>query len=189
MRLKKNHNKSSIGNKIKQKQQLHGLVQLTNMYNIALNKNIIPHTCKLANIILIQKPNKYINMVTLYRPISLISVIAKHYYHTSQKNIPHISTQQAFKATTLKHYTMQHNNTIATGFNRGKSAEITTKLQTLHDSKVHHTETTLFRTIRRNLAKLSKQHTPKILNRIWKVHRYNSWRGQNSGNRKCLITV
>ena len=47
------------------------------MLKTALNKNIIPHTWKLANIVPIPKPNKDINKGTSYRPISLISVIAK----------------------------------------------------------------------------------------------------------------
>ena len=52
------------------------------MCNIALNKNIIPPTCELANIIQIPKPNKDTNIGTSYRPIPLLSVIAK----TLEKN-------------------------------------------------------------------------------------------------------
>ena len=47
------------------------------MFNMSINKNIIPHMWKLANIIHIPKPNKDTNMGTSYRPISLQSVIAK----------------------------------------------------------------------------------------------------------------
>ena len=47
-----------------------GLTFLTSMYTAALNKNIIPHMWKLANIIPIPKPNKDTNMGTSYRPIS-----------------------------------------------------------------------------------------------------------------------
>ena len=54
-----------------------GLAFLTSMYKTAINKNIIPHTWKLANIVLIPKPNKDTDMGTSYRPISLPSVIAK----------------------------------------------------------------------------------------------------------------
>ena len=54
-----------------------GLTFLTSMYTAALNKNIIPHMWKLANIIPIPKPNKDTNMGTSYRPISLLSVVAK----------------------------------------------------------------------------------------------------------------
>ena len=54
-----------------------GLEFLTSMFKTALNKNIIPHTWKFANIVPITKPNKDTNKGTSYRPISLLSVIAK----------------------------------------------------------------------------------------------------------------
>ena len=54
-----------------------GLAFLTSMFKTALNKNIIPHTWKLANIVPIPKPNKDTHKGTSYRPISLLSVIAK----------------------------------------------------------------------------------------------------------------
>ena len=47
------------------------------MFKTALNKNIIPYTWKLANIVPIPKPNKDTDKGTSYRPISLLSVIAK----------------------------------------------------------------------------------------------------------------
>ena len=47
------------------------------MLKTALNKNIIHHTWKLANIVPIPKPNKDTDKSTSYRPISLPSVIAK----------------------------------------------------------------------------------------------------------------
>ena len=47
------------------------------MFKTALNKNIIPHTWKLANIVPIPKPNKDTKKGTSYSPISLLSVIAK----------------------------------------------------------------------------------------------------------------
>ena len=43
-----------------------GLTFLKSMYTTALNKNIIPHMWKLANIIPIPKPNKDTNMGTSY---------------------------------------------------------------------------------------------------------------------------
>ena len=49
---------------------------LTNMYNTALNTNTIPHLWKCATIIPILKPNKD-HIGTNYRPISLLSPIAK----------------------------------------------------------------------------------------------------------------
>ena len=86
----------------------HGLQYLPNIYNAAINDNKIPHVWKLANIP-IPKPNKDINIGTSYRPISLLSVIAK----TPEKvilpyitqNIPNITTQHGFKT---KHSTTQH---------------------------------------------------------------------------------
>ena len=54
-----------------------GLAFLTSMFKTALNQNIIPHKWKLANIVPIPKPNKDTDKGTSYRPISLLSVIAK----------------------------------------------------------------------------------------------------------------
>ena len=54
-----------------------GLPFLTSMFKTALNKNIIPHTWKLADIVPIPKPNRDTDKGTSYRPISLLSVIAK----------------------------------------------------------------------------------------------------------------
>ena len=102
-----------------------GLAYLTNMYNTSLNNNIIPHAWKLANIIPIPKPNKDMNIGTSYRPISLLSVIAKTLEKSllpyTTNNIPHISAQHGFKCNhftgTALHNT---NNTIAIGFNQNK---------------------------------------------------------------------
>ena len=47
------------------------------MFITALNKNIVPHTWKLANIVPIPKSNKDTDKGTSYRPISILSVIAK----------------------------------------------------------------------------------------------------------------
>ena len=76
------------------------LAFLTSMFKIALNKNIIPHTWKLVNIIPIPKPNKDTNKGTSYRPISLLSVIAK----TLEKSLlPYITAntpmQHGYKTT------------------------------------------------------------------------------------------
>ena len=104
-----------------------GIAYLTNMYNILLISNIIPHTWELANIIPIPKPNKDMNIGTSYRPISLLSVIAK----TLEKTLfPYttntIFTQYGFKG---KHSTStalhNKNNTTATGFNQNKPPERT----------------------------------------------------------------
>ena len=54
-----------------------GLAFLTSMLKTAINTNIIPYISKLANIVPIPKPKKDIDKGTSYRPISLLSVIAK----------------------------------------------------------------------------------------------------------------
>ena len=105
-----------------------GLAYLTNMYNISLNNNIIPHTWKLANIIPIPKPNKDMNIGTSYRPISLLSVIAKHwrrhYSHISQTTSHAYPRNMASKANHSTSTALHNiNNTIATGFNQNKSPE------------------------------------------------------------------
>ena len=75
-----------------------GLAFLTSMYKTALNKNIIPHTWKLANIVPIPKPNKDTDKGTSYRSISLLSVIAK----TLEKSLlPYITA-------TIPNTPMQH---------------------------------------------------------------------------------
>ena len=54
-----------------------GLAFLTSMLKTALNTKIKPHIWKLTNIVPIPKLNKDIDKGTSYRPISLLSVIAK----------------------------------------------------------------------------------------------------------------
>ena len=81
-----------------------GLAFLTSMFKTTLNKNIIPHTWKLANIAPIPKPNKYTDKGTSYRPISLISVIAK----TLEKSLlPYITPNIPNTPTGTKHNTLQ----------------------------------------------------------------------------------
>ena len=73
------------------------------MFKTALNKNIIPHTWKLAKIVPIQKPNKDTDKGTSYMPTSLLSVIAK----TLEKsllpyitvNIPNTPMQHGYKTS------------------------------------------------------------------------------------------
>ena len=88
------------------------------MFKTALNKNIIPHTWKLSNIVPIPKPNKDTDKGTSYRPISLISVIAKTLgkgllpYITA--NIPNTPMQHGYKTqhpTVTALHTL--NNTVA----------------------------------------------------------------------------
>ena len=100
-----------------------GLALLTSMFKTVLNKNIIPHTWKLANIVHIPKPNKDTDKGTSYRPISLLSVIAKTLeksilpYITA--NIPNTPMQHGYKtqhSTVTALHTL--NNTVAKGFNQ-----------------------------------------------------------------------
>ena len=114
-----------------------GLALLTSMFKTALNKNIIPHTWKLANIVSILKPNKDTNKGTPYRPISLLSVIAKSLeksllsYITA--NIPNTPMQHGYKtqhSTVTALHTL--NNTVSKGFNHGSPCE---NIQALDMSK------------------------------------------------------
>ena len=93
------------------------------MLNTALNRNIIPHTWKFAKRVPIPKPNKDTDKGTSYRPISLLSGIAK----TREKsilpyitaNIPNTSMQYGYKTqhpTVTALHTL--NNTVAKGFNQ-----------------------------------------------------------------------
>src|SRR6188508_230739 len=103
---------------------------LTDILNLALNTNTIPHIWKLAKIIPIPKPNKDPNLGTPYRPISLLSPIAKTMekillpYITS--NITPVKHQQGFKrhpsTTTALH---QIPNQIVKGFNQAQPPERT----------------------------------------------------------------
>ena len=98
-----------------------GLAFFTSMFKTALNK--IPHTWKLFNIVPIPKPNKNTDKGTSYRPIFLLSVIAK----TLEKRfLPYITAN--IPNTPMKHgYKTQHstvtalhtlNNTVAKRFNQ-----------------------------------------------------------------------
>ena len=103
---------------------------LTSLLNLALNTNTIPHIWKLAKIIPIPKPNKDLSQGSSYRPISLLSPIAK----TLEKailpiitqNIPEVKHQHGFKplhsTTTALH---QITNQITQGFNLKQPPERT----------------------------------------------------------------
>ena len=76
------------------------------MFKTALNKNIVPHTWKLANIVPIPKPNKDTDKGTSYRNISLLSVIGK----TMEKSLLHYITTN----TPMQHgYKTQHSTVTA----------------------------------------------------------------------------
>lgn len=95
---------------------------LTKCFNIAINSNTIPHMWKLAKLIPIIKPNKNKNQGTSYRPIALLSPIAKTLekvlHAIIQPHIPSVHHQHGFKklhSTTTALHTL--NDTIASGFN------------------------------------------------------------------------
>ena len=96
-----------------------GFAFLTSMFKPALNNNIIPHIWKLANIVLIPKPNKDTDKGTSYRPISLLSVIANTLLPCITASISNTHTQHGYKT---KHSTVTAthtlNNTVAVGFNQ-----------------------------------------------------------------------
>ena len=84
---------------------------------------MIPHIWNLANIVPIPKPNKVIDKVTSYRPISLLSVIAKtlekSFLPYITANIPNTPTQHGYKtqhSTVTELHTV--NNAVAKGFNQ-----------------------------------------------------------------------
>ena len=93
------------------------------MFKTALNKNIIPHTWKLSNIVPISKPNKDIYKGISYRPISFLSVITKtlekSLLHYITENIPNTPMQHGYK-TQHSTVTALHrlNHTVAKGFNQ-----------------------------------------------------------------------
>ena len=98
-----------------------GLAFLTSMFKTDLNKNIIPHTWKLANIVPIHKNNKDTDKGTSYRPISILSVIEntleKSLVPYITANIPNTPMQHGYK-TQHSTVTALHplNNTVAKGF-------------------------------------------------------------------------
>ena len=100
-----------------------GLAFLTSMLKTALNKNIIPHTWKLANIVPIPKPNKDTDKGTSYRLISLLSVIAKTlensilpYITANILNTPMQYGYKTQRSTVTALHTL--NNIVAKGFNQ-----------------------------------------------------------------------
>ena len=126
--IKQNKNNNSHGlDKLNIRQLKHigplGLTFLTGMFKTALNKNIIAHTWKLANIVPIPKPNKDTDKGTSYRPISLLSVIEKtleksllSYITANTANTPMQHGYKTLHSTATALHTL--NNTVAKGFNQ-----------------------------------------------------------------------
>ena len=122
-----------------------GLAFLTSMFKTALNKNIIPHTWTLANIVPIPKPNKDTDKGTSYRPISLLPVIAntleKSLLPYITENIPNTPMQHGYKtqhSTVTALHTL--NNTVAKGFNQMANNHCSTRYeQSFRHNKHTHT--------------------------------------------------
>ena len=101
---------------------------LLTLYNLVLNTNIIPMIWKTAKIIPIPKPNKNVNEGSSYRPISLLSPIAKTLEKiilpSLNENIPQNTSQHGFKkqhsTSTALH---KINETIANGLNKNQPAK------------------------------------------------------------------
>jgi hypothetical protein len=99
------------------------LQYMTDIFNLSLQQNKIPSIWKLAKIIPIPKPQKDLGVGSSYRPISLLSPIAKTLEKIIlpqiTKNIPEKLNQHGFKAkhstTTALH---RIHNTITNGFNQ-----------------------------------------------------------------------
>ena len=99
------------------------LTYLTHIYNTALNANNIPNIWKVAKTIPIPKPQKDASLGTSYRPIALLSPLAKILEKIILKhitnNIQLPEHQHGFRehrsTTTALH---QINNVITTGFNK-----------------------------------------------------------------------
>jgi hypothetical protein len=135
---------------------------LTNLYSTTVNTNEIPQIWKLAKIVPILKPDKDPGQGTSYRPISLLSPIAK----TLEKivlpyiteNIPNQEHQHGFKTkhstTTALH---NINNTIIQGFNR-KAPPQRTVMVALDMSKAFDTVN-----IHKLIHKLHQTNTPNTI--------------------------
>ena len=99
------------------------------MMKNALNTNIIPHTWKLVNIFPIPKSIKDMDKCTSYRPISLLSVIAKTLgksllpYITT--NIPNTPTQHGYKTQHYSDGTTHRKQHLAKGFNQMAPSALT----------------------------------------------------------------
>ena len=99
------------------------ITYLTSLFNLTLSQNNIPQIWKLAKIIPIPKPNKPANEGTSFRPISLLSPLAKVLEKTL---LPHI-TEEIPKNPHQHGFKPQHSTTtvlnnivttIAEGFNQ-----------------------------------------------------------------------
>ena len=90
------------------------------MLKTVLNTNIIPHIWKLANIVPIPNPNKDIGKGTSYRPISLLSVIAK----TLEKSLlPYITGHIPNTPTRVQNTTLYSDSITLSKQHRSKGVQ------------------------------------------------------------------
>ena len=102
------------------------IIIITNLFNKIVNSNIIPISWKTAKIIPVLKPNKNSNEHKSYRPIALLSPLAKTLESTIHSiikpHLPQLSHQHGFKSkhstTTALHSII---DPILTGFNQKKT--------------------------------------------------------------------
>ncbi|GFT51197.1 probable RNA-directed DNA polymerase from transposon BS [Trichonephila clavipes] len=109
---------------------INAITHLTKIINRCLLLNFFPKPWKHATIIMLPKPNKDLKFPINFRPISLISAIAKIYekillsriqQHTTDNNIIPDFQHGFRKETSTCHQLLRVSNTIIHGFNHGKT--------------------------------------------------------------------
>ena len=106
------------------------ILHLAKLYTNSINKNTIPQSWKTAKIIPLPKPNKDKNIGKSYRPISLLSNIAKTMERIILKRIhPHLPErkyQHGYKKKNSTITALQHiTNRITKGFNKKRPPQRT----------------------------------------------------------------
>jgi hypothetical protein len=138
---------------------------LTKIFNLAINQNIIPHKWKVAKIIPIPKAGKYPTNGSAFRPISLLSPIAKTLekiiLHHLTDNMPVKCHQHGFKTGHSTTSALQIiNNQITDVFNKKAPPERTVAvaldMSKAFDTVKHH----------RLIDKIHKTNTPAILQKF-----------------------
>ena len=162
-----------------------GLAFLTSMLKTALNTNIIPHIWKLAHIVPIPKPRKDIYKGTSYRPIYLLSVIAKILekcllpYMTA--NIPNTPTQHGYKT---QHFTVTALHTVTRLDPPARTITVVLDMSKAFDTINIHTR------IRKLLqTKIQDTITKFIANYIKERNAYTSYRNHTSSQRQFKTGV
>ena len=169
------------------------ITYLTNIYNNIINKNTIPQTWKHSKIIPILKPNKPENEGTSYRPISLLSPLAK----TLEKILLPFITENIENNTRQHGFKKQHstitalhkiNDIITSGFNQ-KQPPQRTITAAIDMSKAFDTVN-----IHKLLHKLAQTTIPNtilkfISNYITGRQAYTQYTGTNSKYKKIKTGV